>query len=436
MDPRWFNYLVPSSTKDRALLDFNKVSELEGKLVIAQATLTARKFAVFDNHLKFFKFYQNVPLDRRVFLEVIFKEYPQKPHFDIDIKKDPANPQLGQKILDFLIENLIGIFRDEYKINIDLERDILMYSSHGSEKESYHVIIDNYAHTSTEEASHLYDLVIAKDISNFKVFIDPKVYNSRQQFRILGSRKFGSDRTKIFLDTWTYKGQEIKFTPKESYENLKPNLVSLKIFTHSLITVTHDCICLPDLIIESINPKLDHPDLKFDPAQIETLINDVNKEFQCKFDIDSSRGTLISLRNTKGYFCKMCERNHQNENPFLTVTIRGNVYFNCRRDHKKRGFKIGSIKIDPADRNAFDFEEEPDPVESSGPTVPLVPEDLTRAPGPKSQFTSEEKQQKMKQLESETIVKKKTTKCPVKKAQKNGLKNSVKKIDPDLFTKI
>ena len=85
-------------------------------------------------------------------------------------------------------------------ITLKLE-NVLIYTSHGGNKRSIHIVLNKLAHTDHTEAKLFYNEV-CKEITiytkaiytkdKYLDFIDPAVYKSNQQFRVLGSQKVGS----------------------------------------------------------------------------------------------------------------------------------------------------------------------------------------------------------------------------------------------------
>jgi hypothetical protein len=53
-------------------------------------------------------------------------------------------------------------------------------------------------------------------------------------------------------------------------------------------------------------------------------------------DVRERQGGLIILNRLRPSFCKVCEKVHEHENPFLIIHEAGEVYMDCRRDSEKR----------------------------------------------------------------------------------------------------
>ena len=100
----------------------------------------------------------------------------------------------------------------DLRIETNISRDLLLYSSHGSNKRSWHILINNKCHDGNKEARAFYQAVLVKVrvLTNGKYmqseFIDPGVYSPRQQFRLIGSQKPGTGRPKIFCEQFVLSG--------------------------------------------------------------------------------------------------------------------------------------------------------------------------------------------------------------------------------------
>jgi len=123
-------------------------------------------FTLFDSYLDFYLYMLKFPIEDRNFYEVILGDLPQKPHFDIDISKkdvdDDENIEyigniLYQAVIQCSIETL-----EELSVKVNIEKDILIYISHGNDKRSYHIIINNKCHDGNEEARAFYNTVVNK----------------------------------------------------------------------------------------------------------------------------------------------------------------------------------------------------------------------------------------------------------------------------------
>ena len=371
---KWYYLLVNGERllnnvpiKTYGLLNDHPINSLDNKLVICvQSSEKNRLYSVFDSYLDFFTFVRTIPIYDQHFYEIIFGSYPQKPHFDLDfttvddlvILIDQLNNEIKitpQQILELLIASIINTFL-EFNVNINIRTDLCIYTSHGTNKWSYHIIIANYCHKDNIEARNFYDLVVAK-IPDYIIkakCIDNSVYSVKQQFRILGSTKYGKNRTKKFLEQFTYLDQIIKhqyITESSSQKDL------LQLET-SLISNCNNCILLPkfgsskneELI--KVNTITALPDIILDNKMVNEsiiLFSNISKigYFNSFFKISKINGGLIILKILRPYNCIICNRMHEGENPYLRVNANSSVIYYCRRSgtNKHIGFLQTNIIV-------------------------------------------------------------------------------------------
>jgi len=124
---------------------------------------------------------------------------------------------LGEKVLLDLINEIVKLIPQ-----INVERDVCIYSSHGENKISYHVIVNHFYHSNHEQAKAFYYTIMKNLPKEYydNNWIDHSVYSKTQQFRIYGSQKTGTKRTKIFHDEWLLNGKEIIHETDEDWEDL------------------------------------------------------------------------------------------------------------------------------------------------------------------------------------------------------------------------
>lgn len=415
-DHRWYYRLVPSKTNltkqghlpSLALMTVHGTSPevYMGKLVVCvtpnleDGTLGPKRlFAMFDSYLDFAR-YQTLHCqpNQRYFYEEIIGQLPQKPHFDLELDlKEGDDGKLVDETLMTLIDVVVGIFTERgYELSLD--RDILIYSSHGPKKRSYHLIIDNHAHTDHQEAKALYDLAVSRMPETMKAVVDSSVYGSKQQFRIVGSQKVKSGRIKTFHSVWQYHGRTIRHQYIETPDN-KDHEALLQLEA-SLISVIHNCQMLGKFSVE-IKEGGEFHKLKTDFGEIGP---DIARAAVAKcaefagttpyhphfpYKMIGIRGGLVLLRRVKPSMCRLCHRIHENENPFLVVTRtekgEHNVYFHCRRAPPEQKIFLGQIGASPIRVGDMDKDKKLEQVASLWCT-----DVLKRLRGMKAKDTTEE----------------------------------------------
>lgn len=349
-------------------------------------------FSYFNNYIEVENFINLFEENNRHFFEIIPSDNFQKIKFDIDIDKKEVFSIMKEIHEDFslidldmvnyfeIIENIISVliklFKKYYLIDLCLEKDVLIYSSHGGDKKSYHIVIDNYSVQSSSESKNIYKLLmkefedlskdysptlsddsdrliglvknINKDITKIPIkyyenFIDNSVYKQNQNFRLLGSSKIGKNkRTKIQLLFWKFKGKIIKYDFGEIIGNIDDfdKVKKSILFKNSLITYVDECRSLPYLLDETETNKNNNFQIKnLDHISSEKVIDLLINYFEnlgvspsC-FDLNniSNINNFILIKRLEPSYCEFCERVHENENPFVVVNQDNNVFYNCRR---------------------------------------------------------------------------------------------------------
>jgi len=329
---RWFNKFV--SDEGRGLLDHT--SDLYKKIVVCKTTAYGRKFTYFDTYIDFYNHY--IKVQDKTFHEIILGKYCQKAHFDIDISDKEID---HQEIFDKVLTSIIEVYEEKFKIILNLSKDILIFTSHGEEKKSYHIIIDNYCHVSNDECKEIYNLVFAKVKTKY---LDSAVYNSIQNFRILWSHKDGTSRTKIFNERFIFCKKEYLCVI-----DVEEKLKNLELLKKSLISETSDCSVLPALVQKQNTFQSEN--LNFDLDQVRSILQD----FDNSHSIAKNENNLITLKHDRSYHCKVCNATHDSENPYLTINNSGDIYFHCRRSGGK--IFMGKTKVEAPVQEKFKLPE-------------------------------------------------------------------------------
>lgn len=375
-DKRWYFRLVPRKAEERfrarGLLEDWNLNDISDRLVVCyMPTRVPSKtgrfcqkdgslhhlFAVFDSYLEFYVYSQLFLPEDRSFFEIIVGEFSQKPHFDIDIKKEDFElrypgedfEKVATKIRNLVIMGCLDVL-SELKVEVDISKDVLIYNSHGAAKKSFHLVINNKCHENNREARAFYDAVVGKVASftegKYTEFVDKAVYSPRQQFRIVYSRKPESDRVKKFQPEFTYKDVEYKHVFGEDVSDM--NRLSLVITQESLVSFTAGCSFIPSLVqvVERNFSNVVSVDL--DEVMVSRCMKMLKEKLRndCPFSLKEVNGHIISLKREAPSFCPICNRKHQGENPYMFV-LNSKVYWDCRRsDGVAKKFFVGYITID------------------------------------------------------------------------------------------
>lgn len=360
---KWYPKMKKGYGKN-VLMNVYKIEDLYNHLVICNAiekeNYTERYFAYFDSYTDFYVYMLGIKQEERCYFEVIQGKYSQKPHFDVDIsfkkiKKDygdilgdMVDISFADKIKDCLITNIIKKL-ETLGVKININEDILLYTSHGEDKRSFHVIVNNYCHSDNIQARYFRDEVVElvknslfddnvvvsfkkNSIDIVSVIIDMSVYSSLQQFRIVSCQKYGTNRIKYFNEIFNYNGDTIHHDYKQNFETDQEK--QLKILSDSLISFCSDCEQLPVIKIYKPKPIINNNinDNYFNYAY--TFVEKIygKNAFSIR-DIDCNNMTA-NLNILKPYYCYVCSKVHEHENP--RIYINGNsAFWNCRRTKKR-----------------------------------------------------------------------------------------------------
>lgn len=389
---RWYSYLKnKEDNKGFALLDCEKY---ETPNIIILRKLTHLQFTIFENYLHFAKFMlKNTPENERCFYETVFGNNLQKPYFDIEFFIE-SNEQVKEHALilpeneaDESVKFLINCVYEELQIlgqSLTSENilklnqtHILVFTSHNKHKKSYHIVVEGFCLSNNKETKEFHDRVMKKMPDKWKGIVDHGMYKSIQQFRIVGNTKYQSNRYKILNEELT-----LNFTGNNGWiPKIEPESEDHKILLlleASLISQTSSCItliCKPEEKkhynfnstgdIEGFNP-LTPEDVK---EALALCYKYANLEFgDSRFpynflSIVENNGfsSIILLKRLRPSTCAICDRVHENENPYLIVSgPERAVYLDCRRNPENKKLlvgKLGLIKSNPGSPKSVEEKE-------------------------------------------------------------------------------
>lgn len=363
--------------KTRSLLDDYPPDTLTNQLLVNVVTPDKRRlFTIFPSHLDFVKYQIQLDPNKRWFFETILGDRCQKPHFDIDVDIE-KNPDIkGGEIVDNLVDVMLDIL-SEADVEINIYTDVLIFNSHGEKKRSYHVVIDHYMHLNNLEAKAFYVEVVARMDPELSKFVDHAVYSTKQQFRIAYSQKPNSGRVKMLMEKWIYHDEEIEYQyTVEPRDDSHKMLLQLEA---SLVTHIPGCLPLPNFIKVDNDGRVMNG--KKNMGKADYFDEDVSKDLALRalkllaetaglsitdvrfpYRLLNISGGIISLRRVHASKCRVCNRVHENENPYLFVIgVEHTVFFNCRRSSKN--WMVGKLGKDENGESDEDSESD----ESEGP---------------------------------------------------------------------
>lgn len=305
--------------------------ELDGK----------RVFALFDTVQEFLvEFYRT---EEKTFFECI-RDKHQKIYFDIDVDTRKHSEikdflDMGKNIVVDVIKSSIKVAKE---FGVDLvPNDFIIFSSNGPTKISYHIVTHKHKVLNNKLNKLFFEKVMTFVDDRYHQFVDPKMYSSFQQFRMVGSTKAGANRVKRLVTEFKHKDIEIipKF-PKAAKNN--KFFYEYCILEMSLITRNDDCKVIPIPLYE---PSQSH--IAFDSVTLmEEDIVYISNIMGPSFEVRNVEGNLISFARVKTTKCIICRRFHESDNPYVTV-INGNIRMHCHRaknEHKEMGILQSSLK--------------------------------------------------------------------------------------------
>lgn len=327
-----------------------------------------RGYIAFHDHLEYLRWRNaSVPLDERNFFEVNLRDNPRKFAFDIDMERvkqsgdgtiirtlpdNIFNQEFFDDVCSHSIMNVINILAPYQQLNI--HQDIRIYTSHRlfqrdngmlDGKFSAHIVV-MYALPSYIHCEYVYKEAMKRMPSYITQVlthneIDPCVYKSTQNFRLLGCEKMNSGRPKILLRKWSYFGQsiDIEYTDQEGD-------VEIVEFAESLLSFHEDIISF-ELPVETKETNTNYLKIDFNNEQAMNLLG----RYRNCFQPSSRSGNILFLRRLQSSMCPTCNRNHNSMPPYLLVLPNGNVYWCCQRAPNKATYFLGNIEtqIIPSD---------------------------------------------------------------------------------------
>lgn len=321
-----------------------------------------RMYSYFKSVVEFTTHQHMVSPDKRTFHEIILSTQLQKPHFDVDFPQPVAPGVIPDDVVSSLTTAVISELA-RLDLHIIPEQHILTYTSHRPDKYSYHIIIDGFYHRNNVEARAFRDRVVAHLPLHVQSKIDPAVYSSKQQFRIIGNCKYGTLATKTLLNPWVLAGDNgpIYITHQTVEPAINVQHAALMEMFESLVTHSQrKFVVIPELVIAK-------PPLPLQSVELSTTL--IDRALKLLPDLDAYELTevknqLVILKRVKASYCKLCDVEHEHENPYLHIKYlpnrrQVNVYFNCRRHTLREDQYFGTLDVVSGDIVVMDTSTPP-----------------------------------------------------------------------------
>lgn len=351
-DMYWYYRLKGDKGLLSNLSDEDKMSHLIVSFVNQEGM---RFFLAFDSFIKFIKVMNGIQLEKRNFHEVTVENRNQKMRFDLDIKKtsDSGEKILFEKVQEFRDDLVTAIIKEYGELGVTLipEKHILVFSSHGKEKWSFHIIIDGFYCENSKECQELYKRITCRMKSKHMEWLDNGIYSSNHCLRILGSCKNEKDeiRVKKLETIWKYLDKEIHFAYGQEIKSENHKMVLE--FERSFITLTENCFPIPNLTSQEAMEGMEQQkkSLQLDEEIMDYAFRVFRSTFGDICSYVSTMSNMIMLKRNFPTGCPICDRVHDADNAFLMVKPihcenqiikKYEIYFDCRRSNGKK-MKIG-----------------------------------------------------------------------------------------------
>lgn len=330
-----------------------------------------RRFATFRSHTEFYLFYKEKPDDIREYHEYILGQFRQKFRYDVDLEVDKLPEEYkerygddglkkyGDEVRDRLLRKTVDHLKEKYDIKTDVEKDFLVCISHDvlcRHKYSCHIILHSFCVARYEMAKQLFEeIVLTDDVLKKNVergIIDSSVYASMKSFRFLGSGKrhvkkesgtYVVLRHKRILYEYDFEGKKVKIEyPKTSQKEIYQ-------FRQTCISDTVHCGLIN---VDVPEKKVYNGEGNYKVSNRGDISAILNKETGGAFEILKIENNLVSCKRLNPSYCKLCEREHEHENIFLTIRADGGVFYHCYRKNDgnrsgtKGSYQIGEVRVE------------------------------------------------------------------------------------------
>ena len=329
-------------------------------VIYPNSTRVKKQYCKFTDAHSIYKNLLSLKDEDQVFYEYMLEYEPRVVYFDLDVdtKEFEYSFEEAELLKDRLIEVVIEEIKVQFSIHVDIEKDLVVFTSHGDKKFSYHILIRSCR--MTYKCVEKFCMPIIKQVrKEFKltngreVFLDDSVYSRRQAMRVLGSTKLGKTRPKTFNETFMYKGSEINHKyPMEILSVGHKRLVQL---TESLISHKglHE---IPEVTIATTEDEVQTVNSEtFNVDNLEDILKE-NPWIKDQFNLRPREGGVYLERKCSGECpaCKKAERGsyvHESQNATLVQDKDGNVTYICYQKHATRLRSITPYQ--GSNKNAF-----------------------------------------------------------------------------------
>lgn len=319
--------------------------KLQEMIIVCKESEEGRRYSAWESHAELYRFILTLSDSENVLHEVCPGNKSQKPRFDVDIESLPDGENDIVAFSERVKDSLIACSIEELQsCGVEISANSFsIFTSHGSKKRSYHIIINGFMHSNCTEARAFYDKVIERVEKTVPVkkynYIDSGIYSPNHCLRMVWSHKLGSSRFKVFEHSFSYRGETVTHT----LPNGNKHVIALSILSLSLVTWTHNCTMLPRFASEASHSNSDKEDLA--PSIVRDALKLMREKLKDPpLEFYGVKGGIVRLIKSRLYNCPICNRCHRSQNPYL-FTVGSEVYFHCGRAEKRARIHLGSIDV-------------------------------------------------------------------------------------------
>jgi len=329
--------------------------------------------------MDFIEFSQRIfatPINKRTFYGYIEGD-DRKPYFDLEYEFKDEDREIAIRNFDEIIKCICVGIQTELRskgVNYRPERDCIILSSHGPNKRSIHIIINNFyfkkcGNRGTSNVYYFAQRVrnyVPKELWYFTgpdgkqhETIDMSVYSSGKEFRLIWNTKMDKNR---YFDVDPMTGIEARFPRLDGDPvDMDENLQRARLFEATLITAVSNCKPLPDWAPVEDTKKVKYAPIDMNNAQEVFLLDAFNSsKYADIYRIDNnnerySSNSFYLIPITKPYFCDVHQRVHDSNNVLLCYSsyVREGVTYNYAYIHC---LADGSNSNIPLTKDAVDVE--------------------------------------------------------------------------------
>jgi hypothetical protein len=302
-------------------------------------------FLYFFKWNDFICLYDKIPKDKRHFYEIINEKC--KFFLDLDGKMDQLEKNKWDIYVDDIKNKIVTIIYDltEIKCNI-IEYESLPFINEN--KYSSHLIINEF-NLKIEQCKEICEIIMNKLDVEISKIIDNNIYNKWRSLRMEGCTKMGSERIKflksknniIYTNYLNFDGFVTKLNNTISLDTFY--IFSKKYYISDAIFNNHINIEYINLNKNIKEHKINNNDIIFIKTNFKKLEFFINKwhNVSNNFYTYKINNNIVMYIKKLPYICNVCDRTHDNQNPYIYVRF-SEIYFDCRRSNSK-GIKVTDI---------------------------------------------------------------------------------------------